>query len=88
MTTSDPSRTNYVPYYEDANEEYDRIVRCLQQQIEDCFTTMTRIRRSLNDQHRTSEKMDWDNMRGGLRCWRMAVRQVAPPSKGIEIHVS
>lgn len=66
--THDPVRPGYVPYYEDAREEYERLVRCLQQQIEDCFTTIQRIQDSPAAPHA------WKDLRGGLRCWRAAIR--------------
>ena len=67
-TTHDPSRQGYAPYYDEPGEEYDRLVRCLQQQIEDCFTTMTRI------QANEAAPSAWRDLGGGLRVWRAATR--------------
>jgi hypothetical protein len=69
--TSDPVSTDYVPFYEDDTEECERLYRCLQQQIEDCFTTISRI------QDRTEDKPEWKMIREGLRFFRVGLRTLA-----------
>lgn len=64
--TNDPVSPGYVPVYEDEGREAERLERCLQQQIEDCFTTISRLRK-------ITPGTRWDNLRGGLRCWRNAI---------------
>lgn len=70
--THDPSKSlpgwEFVPYYDDPEQEYKRLKNCLQQQIEDTFTTISRIQ-SLDQNAST-----WRTLRDGLRCWRGAIR--------------
>jgi hypothetical protein len=68
--TNDPASPSYVPAYEDNALEAERLERCLQQQIEDCFTTISRL------QEITEERPRWKTLREGLRCWRAAIRAV------------
>ncbi len=67
-TTQDPVSPNYVPAYEDPQREAERLERCLQQQIEDCFTTITRLQRI------TDDRLRWEMLRHGLHCWRLSIR--------------
>lgn len=71
MHKNDPLNASYEPFFSDPRLEAERLERCLQQQVEDLFTTMSRIRSTV-----TAEDIPrWDTLRGGLRCWRMAVRE-------------
>ena len=79
--SNDPSKQSYVPYYDDPRLEAERLERCLQQQIEDCFTVISRIQKI----HEGDVRLDlgsggahrWKTLREGLRCWRAAVRHMA-----------
>lgn len=71
-TTHDPTRNHYAPAYDDPAQESARLVRCLQQQIEDCFTTISRIERLAPG----ASGLTWRTLRDGLRCWRAAIRQL------------
>ena len=74
VKTHDPSKSfpgwEYEPYYEDQEQEAERLERCLQQQIENLFTTISRIQKI------TEDKQRWQTLRGGLRCWRAAIRVI------------
>ena len=71
--THDPSKSapayEYEPEYADVHDEQGRLIRCLQQQIEDCFTTISRI-----EAQGTARSRNWRTIREGLRCWRAAIR--------------
>lgn len=67
----DPTRDDYQPFYQDRREEEARLYRCLQQQIEDCFTTMSRI------QSITEDTSEWRTAREGLRFFRVGLRTLA-----------
>lgn len=67
MTTHDPVSPSYTPAYEDERLEAERLERVLQQQIEDCFTTISRLQEITDKPHR------WRTLREGLRCWRHAI---------------
>lgn len=74
--THDPARQDYEPYYENPSEEYERLYLCLQQQIEDTFTTISRIQRICP----VGKESTWKDLRSGLRIWRAAIR----PMTGLE----
>ena len=77
--TNDPSKSlpgwDFVPYYDDPDKEYKRLIGCLQQQIEDTFTIIGRIQSLASDNVETAQTIHaWKTLREGLRCWRAAIR--------------
>ncbi len=71
MDNYNPVSPDYVPYYGSDEQELDRLARCLQQQVEDCFTTISRIQAI-----KTADRSDWQTVRQGLRCWRIALSKI------------